>query len=186
MSKGIMLKNNITKETLLKIAEVGIFTLAAASSPYFLNKIIKKYFKDKFEQRSRKLRELQKRKLIDINEGENGMIKVTLSHSGKNLIRQYKLEEMEIKKPLKWDRQWRIIIYDIPQQLKKASNEFRKKIRELGLYQLQKSIWISPYDCVSELEFLCAVFEIPIEDCVYCFKTKEVPKEANIKNFFGL
>mgnify|MGYP001562713708 FL=1 len=186
MSKGIILKNNITKETLLKIAELGIFTVAAASSPYFLNKIIKKYFKNKIEQRSRKLRELQKRKLINIEEYENGIVKITLSHLGKNLIRQYKLEEMEIKKPLKWDGQWRIIIYDIPQKLRKASNAFRRKIKGLGLYRLQKSIWVSPYDCISELEFLCAIFGIPLENCVYYFKTKELPKEADIKKFFDL
>lgn len=190
MARGILLKNNLTKDTLLKLAVFGLVTVAAATSPYFIHRIVKQYFKEKTKEmsvrRSRKLRELQKRKLIEFKELSDGTIKITLSHLGKNLVRQYKLEGMKIKKPKRWDGMWRVIIYDIPQKQRKASNAFRMKIRELGLYQLQKSVWVSPYECLAETEFLCSVFDINIDECIYYFKTKEIPQEKEIKKFFHI
>jgi DNA-binding transcriptional regulator PaaX len=186
MPRGILLKNNLTKETLLKIAALGILTLPALTSPHFLSQIVNKYFKEKNNKRVRALRELEKKKIIDINELKDGSIKITLTQFGKKSVLQYKLEDMELTRPEKWDGYWRIIIYDIPKKMQKASNAFRMKIRDLGLYQLQKSIWVSPFDCIKELDFLCTIFEIPLEDCVLYFKTKELPKENKIKRFFNL
>jgi len=186
MAKNIFIKNNLTKETLLKIAEIGILTIPAISSPYFLHKVIKKYFKNKINERVRKLRDLEKRKLLNIEELRDGSIRISLAHLGNKVIYQYKLEAMDLKKSEKWDGEWRVVTYDIPQGLRRASNAFREKIRSLGLYRLQRSVWVSPYDCLSELEFLCAVFEIPAEDCLCYFKAKNIPKETQIKRFFKL
>jgi hypothetical protein len=184
MPRGILTKNNLTKEILLKIAEVGILTIPVLSSPYFLHKIAKKYFKNKIDERARRIRLLEKRRLLDIEELKDGSVKVILTRMGKKIIHQYKIEELRIEKPLKWDGRWRIVIYDIPQNLRRASNAFSRKIRSMGLYQLQKSIWVYPYDCLSELEFLCAVFDLPLEDCILYFKTEELPKEKQIRKFF--
>lgn len=190
MARGFLLKENLTKDTLLKIAALGFITVAALTSPYFLHAIARGYFKEKTndaaQKRARKLRELQKRKLLEFKEIPDGSIKITLSHLGKNLIRQYKLEEMTLIKPKLWDKKWRLVTYDIPVSKNKASDSFRKKMKDLGLYQLQKSIWVSPYDCLEEMEFLCAIFDINIDEYVYYFKTSEIPKEKEIKKFFHL
>lgn len=190
MARGFILKESLTKDTLLKIAAVGFIVVAALSSPYFLHMVAKKYFKEKTidaaRKRSRKLRELQKRKLLDFKEMPDSSVKITLSHQGKNLVRQYKLEEMSIVKPKLWDKKWRIITYDIPISKNQASNSFRKKMRDLGLYQLQKSIWVSPYECLNEMEFLCVIFDINMDECVYYFKASEIPREREVKKFFNL
>ncbi len=190
MARGFLSKDNLTKDTLLRLAEIGIFTVAAATSPYFLHRVIKQYFKEKggelAQKRARKLKELQKRKLVDFREVADGSVKITLSHLGKNLIRQYKLEDMRIKKPKHWDKQWRIIIYDVPVYQNKARDAFRQKIKNLGLYPLQKSIWVTPRECLSEIEFLCGVFEINMDNNIYYFKASEIPKEKEVKKFFHL
>jgi len=190
MPKGFLLKNNLTKDTLLKLAVMGMITIAAASSPYFLHTIARGYFKEKHKdqeaKRARKIRELQKRKLIEFKELNDGTIRIILSHLGKKLIRQYKLEDIKIKTPKKWDELWRIIIYDIPSKQKKACDAFRKKIRCLGLYPIQKSVWVSPYDCLAELEFVCNIFNIDIDNHLFYFKTSEIPKEKELKDFFNL
>lgn len=182
--------DNFTKDTLLKIAEIGLFVVAATSSPYFLHKLARNYFKDKsvkeIRKRSKKLSEFNKRKLIDFKELGDGSVRIVISQAGKNIIQQYKLDDMKIIKPKIWDRQWRIVIYDIPQKFRKASDAFRRKIRELGMYQLQKSIWVYPYECIKELDFLCAMYGIPLDDCILYFKTKELPKEKEIKEFFNI
>jgi len=185
-----MIKNNFTKDTLLKIAEIGIITIAAASSPYFLHRVVKDYFGDSnkqlVRQRAKKLSEFNRKKLVEFRELSDGSVKIVISQAGKELVQRYKIEDMKIAKPKSWDKEWRIVIYDIPQKFRKASDAFRRKIRELGMYQLQKSIWVYPYECSKELDFLCAVFGIPFNDCILYFKTKELPKEKEIKNFFAL
>ena len=186
MPREFSSKKTITKETLLKIAEIGILVLPALTSPYFLRYIVKKYFKEKNKKRVRAITDLKKKKLIDIQEQKDGSIKVRLTENGKKIILQYELEKLKIEKPKKWDGKWRVIIYDIPQSLRRASDAFRRKIRELGMYQLQKSIWIYPYDCIKELDFLCTIYQIPLKDYVLYFKAEELPRLKEIKHFFSL
>mgnify|MGYP001606309087 FL=1 len=188
MARGVSLKNNLTKEILFRLVQAGTFAVAA-TSPYFLHQLIKTYFQEKSREIKRKitrrLKELEKRKVVEFKELGNGTVKITLTHLGQKIVRQYNLENIQIKKPKKWDGKWRIIIYDIPIAKKKAANAFRQKIRDLGLYQLQKSIWISPYDCLNEIEFLCDVFEIDVNSHLFYFKTAEMPKEKEVRQFFS-
>lgn len=178
------------KDTILKIAAGGAFILVAATSPYFLTRFAQNYFKEKNRKaayaRARRLKELEKKKIISFKELGNGKIRVELTHKGKLLAREYNLENMKINKPKTWDKKWRIIMYDIPDYNKKARDAFRFKIKQLGLYPIQKSVWVSPYDCMPEIEFLCAVFDIDPNSHVYQFTTAEIPKEREIKKWFNL
>lgn len=164
--------------------------LVAATSPYFLHQIARNYFKEKIKRavyaRARKLKELEKKKLISFKELGNGKIKIEITHKGKLLVREYQLDDIKITKPKIWDKKWRIIIYDIPHYHKKARDAFRLKLKDLGLYPLQKSVWVSPYDCLPEIEFLCSVFDIDLNNYVYYFKSSEVPKEREVKKWFSL
>ncbi|MDD5547675.1 MAG: hypothetical protein PHN74_02140 [Candidatus Pacebacteria bacterium] len=190
MAKGFILKDNLTKDTLLKIASYGLMTLAASTSPFFLSNLIKTYFKDPngklAAKRARKLRELQRRKLIEIKEMDNGSVRVTLSQNGKDLVRQYNLQDMMLKKPKHWDGLWRIMTYDIPGSQRQASMALSRKIRSLGLYQLQKSVWVYPYDIIPEIEFLCAIFNIDIDDNICYFKASDIPREKEARKFFNI
>ena len=189
MAKGYLTKNTSTRKIIMHLGEVGIFTIAALGSPYFLHTIIKKYFKEKEvvnKNLVRKITDLKNRKLISIQEGKNNSIEISLSDSGKKIFKQFKFDEMKIAKPKKWDGQWRIIIYDIPHKLRNASNAFRLKIKNMGLYRLQKSVWVSPYECIDELEALCEIFNIPLEKCLLYFKATDLPKEKEIKRHFDL
>jgi DNA-binding transcriptional regulator PaaX len=183
-------KNNLTKDTLLKLVLGGAVVLVAASSPYFLHQVARNYFKEKIKKaiaaRARKLRDLERRKIVSFKELNNGEIRIELTHQGKLLIRQYRLDDLKLNKPKAWDKKWRVIIYDIPHHFKKARDAFRRKIGEMGLYPLQKSVWVSPYECWAEIEFLCSVFDIDIDSHVYCLTIIKIPKEGEIKKWFDL
>jgi len=190
MPRGYLRKNNFTKDTLLRIAEVGVVTLAASTSPFVLHALVRAYFKDRSRKiaraRAKKLRELEQHKLISFKELDNGAVRIELTHQGKNLIRTYNLEEMKLNIPKQWDGEWRILIYDIPTPQKKASNAFREKLKQLGLFAIQRSVWVSPYECLSEIEFLATVFDIDIDRCICYFHARNIPRENDIKKFFGL
>ena len=55
----------------------------------------------------------------------------------------------------KWDKKWRVVIFDIPQELHKERVKFRKKLKYLGFIMLQKSVFIFPYPCSEEVGDIC-------------------------------
>jgi phenylacetic acid degradation operon negative regulatory protein len=55
----------------------------------------------------------------------------------------------------KWDKKWRILIFDIAEVSRKTRDILRLKLKELGFGMLQKSVWITPHDILFDLkEFL--------------------------------
>ncbi len=187
MTKG----KNFTKQTLLFLArtmKTSLLILAAGSSPFFAKAIVREIMKETgklAEKRARKLQELKRKKLISIHELPDGSLRVEINRDGKKLIRKYEFENLELIRPPQWDKKWRIILYDLPKKYQAASKALSAKLHEFGVYQLQKSVWVSPFECRNELELICAVFEIPFGHFHY-FCTKEIPNERQLKNFFEL
>jgi len=60
----------------------------------------------------------------------------------------------------KWDGKWRIVVFDIPEKKKGVRNALRRKLKELGFYELQKSVFVFPYECGNEIEFIVEFFEL--------------------------
>ena len=70
------------------------------------------------------------------------------------------LDKIEIKKPRKWDGYWRLVLFDIPEKKKVGREALWSKLKQLGFYQLQKSCFIYPFDCRSEIDFISEIFEV--------------------------
>ncbi|MEM6997918.1 MAG: hypothetical protein AAF413_03335 [Patescibacteria group bacterium] len=67
------------------------------------------------------------------------------------------LEKLDFQKPIQkevWDGKWRIISYDIPESDRMLRNAVRRLIKDLGMKQLQRSIWVCPYDCFGKFKQL--------------------------------
>ncbi|KKT91162.1 MAG: hypothetical protein UW92_C0017G0015, partial [Candidatus Jorgensenbacteria bacterium GW2011_GWA2_45_13] len=104
---GSIQRNNIhAKEILLTVAKTGII-IVATTSPFFLSAFIKEYFKHLSQKqkqaRRRVLYELERRKYLSFDENKDGTMTIKLTHQGKLVVRRYNLEEMQIRKPKKWD-----------------------------------------------------------------------------------
>jgi phenylacetic acid degradation operon negative regulatory protein len=85
----------------------------------------------------------------------------------------------------KWDGKWRIVIFDIPQELHKNRNYFRNKLRALGFYMVQKSVFVFPYPCGDELGPICG--RLQIGDYVDLILAESVGfKEKEIRKYFDL
>lgn len=37
-----------------------------------------------------------------------------------------------------WDKRWRIVVFDVPEELRKGRDVLHSKLRALGFYELQK------------------------------------------------
>ena len=125
--------------------------------------LLKEYFYKKGFRKDlllKDLRNLQKRDLIEYKELEDGKIKIVLSKKGKNEVLQYDIDNIKLTNQKGWDGKWRLVMFDIPHNRKNARDAFRKKLIDLEFYPIQKSVFITPYPCEKEIEFISAVFEI--------------------------
>jgi len=150
----------IAKEILLVLGLTGLVLMPVAGPLTFMMIAdelgIGKYSKRRVSQ---SLRILKNQKLVGISKDGDKTV-VRLTKNGRNKLLKYKLEEMAIERPRKWDRKWRVVIFDIPEKFKLGRDYLRAKLKELGFYQLQKSVWVCPYPCEDEIDFIKEVYEI--------------------------
>jgi len=152
-------KSEIVKDILYWLAVAGAVCIAA-TSPYFginLMKGVKKWLKYRKIYHKKRItdtfKRLQKQGCIEI-EKKGGQIYIRLTEKGKKMAGWLQIDALKIKKPKKWDGKWRLVIFDISQLKKFYREAFRGKLKELGFYPLQKSVWIFPFDCKDEIELL--------------------------------
>lgn len=130
------------------------------------------------------VKEFYNERLIDYKEDNNGNVKIILTKEGQKRALKFKLDEMEIKKPVQWDKKWRIVIFDIPEKKKKAREALRKKLKELGFQELQKSVFVHPFECEDEIDFIIEIFQI--RPYVRLIKALSITNEEQIKLKFNI
>jgi len=130
---------------------------------------------------------LKKKNLIEIIEEGDEKFKVKLTNKGAEKVREFSYDALEISKPEHWDKKWRILIFDIPTKPKiynQARNALRDKIKELGFYQMQKSVWVCPYECEEEILFVAELFQV--QKHIEMITAEKVLHEEILKSKFGL
>ena len=53
-----------------------------------------------------------------------------------------------------------IVMYDIPHELKKERDWFRRHLIKFGYEMIQKSVWVYPYECEDELLFVAEMYYV--------------------------
>ena len=115
---------------------------------------------------------------------KNGEAFYEFTNNGKKKIRVFAFEVLKIEKPEKWDEQWRIVIFDIPEYLGTARRALQKKLQDLGFYPLQKSVWVHPFPCEAEIEFIKEFFGI--DRFVHVLSSNEMPSAKALYHFQNL
>jgi len=59
--------------------------------------------------------------------------------------------EIKIDRPKKWDKKWRMVIFDVPEKFRSSRNSLRFKLLSLGLIKIQKSVYVYPFPCTDEI-----------------------------------
>jgi len=179
-------RSEIIKDILKWLAISGVVYVAAAS-PYFTIQLLrnikrlKKYPKRKL---SSAFYSLKKQGCIIIQE-KNHQIYITLTEKGKKKVGRLQIDALKIKKPKKWDKKWRIVMFDISQLKKFYREAFRGKIKELGFYPVQKSVWLHPFDCSDEIEVLKDFFGLNEKE-VRLIIAKDIGNDDYFKKIFKL
>lgn len=99
------------------------------------------------------IRRLEKQKLVSWGEKE-GKTVLTLTEKGKKKILRYEFEDLHVKKQNKWDGCFRVVVFDIPENKRDARDTLRRKLLQMGFYKWQRSVFVHPYECKDEVDFL--------------------------------
>ena len=157
-----------TKEALKYLLAVGLIVVTGGG-PYLGMNLAREIFKEKRASKKQAydtFRHLRRKGLVDLRREGHDVV-ITLTLEGKKKAGKFQIDDLTIERPEKWDGKWRIIVFDIPIISNTIRNIFRRKLKEFGFYWLQKSVWVFPFECREEIEFLREFLEMGVRQIVY-------------------
>jgi DNA-binding PadR family transcriptional regulator len=129
------------------------------------------------------LRRLEKQSVIE-RKTVDGNEAFCITREGKTKLLNFALENLKISKMKKWDGKWRVILYDIEVGRKHEQEAIRRILKKLGFYQVQKSVYIIPYRCFDEIEYLRLYFDIRAE--IKYWLVEQIEDDSVYRTYFGL
>lgn len=179
-------KSEITKDIVKGLLITGAICIAA-TSPYFVSNLMRAIKKDKNYKRKKiydSFYNLRKQGCIKFTKNNN-QIYISLTEKGKEKAGIYQINDLDIKKPKKWDGKWRIVLFDISEQKKIKRETFRGKLKELGFYPFQKSVWIHPYNCKDEIELLKDFFGLDEQELRLVI-SQDIGEDTYLRDIFKI
>lgn len=160
-SKISRLGPNQQKALLLLFAGVGL-GFARTSKQYFkvLEGLSDEWKKINKQSLERAIYSLYKSRLICEHENLDGSLTMVLTDKGKNKAITFNIDNMEIKRPKIWDKKWHMVIFDIPEKKRQARDVLRETIKRLGFCEFQKSVFVYPFPCQNEIDYIIEYFDI--------------------------
>ncbi|MEK7088672.1 MAG: hypothetical protein AAB913_00910 [Patescibacteria group bacterium] len=169
---------------LMTVAAAGILAIAILApnalqvlKPFLRNK--KKYnLKYYLNQKAKKL---VKDGFLKINI-ENEKQFLLLTKKGEQKLSYYKITEK--KKNNKWDGKWRVVIFDVWENTRSKRNLLRMEIKDFGFVQLQRSVWIYPYECADFIELLKT--DLSFGKNIRYMVVESLDYDKSLRNYFNL
>ncbi|MDO8562008.1 MAG: hypothetical protein Q7S05_04260 [bacterium] len=129
---------------------------------------------------------LRQKKYVTV-QSRKGQAEISLTEHGKKRARvNYFSTEASLPiKERKWDKVWRLIMFDIPvgEQLKRDA--FRHMVKRLGAVMFQQSVWIYPYNCSEQVSFLSRYFDLP-QDNLRLVVSSDIGDDSALRKHFGI
>ena len=178
------MKADISKKILEYLVLVGAVSIAA-TSPFFLYKIAKIVakdlkFKSRYNERFNNAFYYLKKKGYIMVEKDGHDIAISPTQKGVKMTKRYQILELKVEEPKKWDGKIRVVAFDIPNIQRIKRNAFRRKLKELGFYSSQKSVWLHPFNCKKQIQILKDFFGFDNKQ-IYFFTAEKIEDEWLLK-----
>lgn len=94
-----------------------------------------------------KLSQLISTGLVKRTKKDDGTISLQLTKKGEQSLHRCTggIRQKTVRR--RWDGKWRIVMFDIWESSRPKRDKFRRELKVFGFMQLQRSVWIYPYDC---------------------------------------
>ena len=186
-----------TKETTIKVGRItGKIILGTITTTGLISMAIlapnavqaldmftgrKKYYRSSYVKKA--IYKLEERGFIEFKEQKEGIF-VRLTDKGRRDLLKYQMRDKMIKKPRKWDKKWRVVIFDIKEQDRNLREGLRKELINLGFIKLQNSVWVYPYECEEIIIMLKSYFRLG-KDVLY-MTVEKIENDKWLKDDFDL
>lgn len=107
-----------------------------------------------------------------------------LKLTAKREMELLRFSDFRLKKAKKWDSLWTVVSFDLPVNKNKIRDAIRFQLKRIGFVQLQKSVWVFPYDC-QELVYLIKT-EWKLKDEIVYIRAKYISREKILKKYFSI
>ena len=87
-------------------------------------------------------------------------------------------------KKRRWDKRWRVVIFDIQEKRRRTRDRLRITMRELGFIRLQDSVWVYPYDCEDLIALLKA--GLKLGSAVLYMVVEHIENDKHLRAEFSL
>jgi len=187
--KKHLTREHITHDTLLALLKLGATLAVAVVAPNALrllrpdddrSKRWEPYYQSSIQ---RQAIVLWRKGLVKVMETKDGAV-VTISDKGKQEILKYDIDDMAIALPDHWDGKWRMVFFDIDTGHNEERRVFRQRLKQLGFFAMQKSVYVYPYPCRKEIQFLREVYEVP--HSVKLAVVEKMENDDDLKRIFHL
>jgi hypothetical protein len=163
----------------------GIVVTAFLTSPFGLYSIVvggvRYYFRK--EDFHREIKRLNKRGYVALTKTDKGWVLKLLT---KGRLKQAAIEFRNLVLPIpkNWDGKWRLFSFDIPEEERKNRDLIRRKLKQLGLYNIQRSLFSYPHDCRKELGIVSDYYGVG--KYVTYMETSFIDIDKELRKHFGL
>lgn len=180
-------KGELAKE-ILKTLAIGGLVAASVALPSNLPQVLSFFgvesARDRFREK-RAILALKKKNLINLYEkGDRQILEIT--EAGKKRVLEYRLDEIKIERPKKWDGYWRMISFDIPEKRRKGRNALVGKLNDMEIYPLHKSVFICPFEFKDQIDFIGEVFDVRKFINYFLVKKLDDDKEDYLRQYYNL
>lgn len=110
--------------------------------------------------------------------------KLRLTQKGEKELRALTLAEYGQEIDRKWDKKWRVLIFDIPERRSGLRQKIRITLQSIGFVRLQDSVWVYPYDCEDLITLLKADFHVG-DDMLYMI-VDVIERDSRLRKHFGI
>lgn len=181
-SKG----REVTKKILIELSDAGGSVVESSLNPYGKLRIANIFVEGGKVQRTqmrKKLLALASQGLISVKE-KKSEISISLLPPGEIQALKYKIDDIAITRQDWWDRKWRMILFDVPEEHRVLRSNFRNKLDDLGFVKLQNSVYVHPFECHNEIDFIRNVYGI--KQYVKIVIVDKIEGESQLRKQFNL
>ena len=123
------------------------------------------------------------KKYITLTNGERGTT-IHLTTAGKQLAGRAAIGLLRPAVPAAWDKKWRIVLFDIPEEFKKSRDGFAASLKQIGFTQIQKSAFAFPHPCFEELAVLMDFHKI--RPFITCILAEQLEHSKRLEKLYSL
>lgn len=143
---------------IIGVAGLAGITIVAPNALQGLRLLLKKTSTPEPDH-ARLLKELKRQGLVHISQ-TGDEIHFNLTPAGAYRLQEVVIEDLEIPKPNKWDKKWRLVSFDIPVKQSKQRQYFVGELQSLGFAMIHRSLWVHPYPCLDQIEQLAGHYNV--------------------------